>query len=109
MTKHNIIFYSDKVQQEIMSLPKTLAAKYAGLSKLMLEYGSNLGLPYTKSMGDGLFELRLKGQEGIARVFYCTVINKQIIMLHSFIKKTDKIPKKELDIAVKRMKEVKNG
>ena len=109
MTKHNIIFYSNKVQQEIMSLPKTLAAKYVGLSKLMLEYGSNLGLPYTKSMGDGLFELRLKAQEGIARVFYCTVINKQIIMLHSFIKKTDKTPKKELDIAVKRMKEVKNG
>ena len=109
MTQYIITYYSNKVQQEIMELPKTLAAKYAGLTKLMLEYGSNLGLPYTKSMGDGLFELRLKGQEGIARVFYCTVINKQIVMLHSFIKKTDKTPNKELDIAAKRMKEIKNG
>lgn len=109
MTQYNITYYNNKVQQEIMALPKTLGAKYAGLTKLMLEHGSNLGAPYTKSMGNGLFELRLKGQEGIARVFYCTMIKKQIVMLHSFIKKTDKTPTKELDIANKRMKEIKNG
>ena len=109
ITNYKITFYSNKVQQEIMSLPKTLAAKYAGLTKLMLEFGSNLGLPYTQSMGGGLFELRLKGQEGIDRVLYCVLINKEIVMLHNFIKKTDKPPQKELEIAIKRMKEIKNG
>jgi phage-related protein len=74
----------------------------------MESFGGNLGMPHTKSIGNGLFEIRLKGQEGIARIFYCTVVNKNIVMLHGFIKKTDKIPSKELDIAVKRKKEVRN-
>jgi phage-related protein len=51
----------------------------------------------------------LKAAEGIARVFYCTVIDQQIIMLHQFVKKVDKTPVKELEIARGRMKEVKNG
>ena len=72
-------------------------------------YGPDLGMPHTRAMGQGLFELRLKAAEGIARVFYCTVIDQQIIMLHQFVKKVDKTPVKELEIARRRMKEVKNG
>jgi phage-related protein len=49
-------------------------------------------------MGDGLFELRPRGREGIARVFYCMMVGKKIVMLHSFIKKTNETPKRELDI-----------
>jgi len=72
-----------------------------------MEYGTNLGMPHTKAMGSGLFELRLKGAEGIARVFYCTVIDRKVVMLHSFVKKTDKTPKQDLNLAIKRMNEVK--
>lgn len=64
-------------------------------------------MPHTKALHDGLFELRLKGHDGIARVFYCTAINKKIIMLHSFIKKTNKTPTKELKIARNRLLEVR--
>ncbi|HLQ26684.1 MAG TPA: type II toxin-antitoxin system RelE/ParE family toxin [Acidiferrobacterales bacterium] len=53
-------------------------------------------------MGDGLFELRLKAAEGIARVFYCTLIGRRIVMLHQFIKKSEKTPRKELEIAKRR-------
>jgi phage-related protein len=60
-------------------------------------------------MGEGLYELRLKAAEGIARVFYCTIVGKKIVMLHQFIKKTDKTPPKELGIARRRLKEVKNA
>jgi phage-related protein len=60
-----------------------------------------------KALGGGLFELRLKGVEGIARVFFCTQVDRKIYMLHSFVKKTDKIPKPDLDTALARMKEVK--
>jgi phage-related protein len=73
----------------------------------MTTSGANLGEPHIKAMGDGLFELRLKGAEGIARVFYCTLIGKRIVMLHSFVKKTNKTPAKELTMAHKRMKECK--
>ena len=102
-----IIYYSEQVQSEIMSLPVSLQARYIALTQRMLEHGPNLGLPHTDAFGGGLFELRLKGKEGIARVFFCTVIDCEIVMLHSFIKKTQKTPKNELAIARIRMKEIK--
>ena len=71
-------------------------------------FGSNLGEPHTKALGGGLFELRVKGEAGIGRVFYCAVIDKRIVMLHIFIKKAQKTPAKEMALAVSRLKEVKN-
>jgi phage-related protein len=97
------------VEQFILKLPPGLAAKYLHLTDLMLEFGANLGMPRTRSMSDGLFELRVKGQEGIARVFYCTLIGKRIVMLHGFIKKSQKTPPKEIKIARRRMLEVKSN
>ena len=70
-------------------------------------YGPNLGMPHTRAMGNGLFEIRAKGKEGIGRVFYCTIVGNRIMMLHCFVKKTDKTPPRELDTARKRLKEVK--
>jgi phage-related protein len=104
---YTITYYNDALQTEIMSLPDTLQARYIGLTARMIENGANLGEPHTKAFGDGLFELRLKGAEGIARVFYCTLVGRQIVMLHCFIKKTQKTPLKERWIAKKRMMEVK--
>ena len=89
--------------------PDGLQARYFKLTDMMLIHGSNLGLPHTKSLSDGLFELRLKNKDGIGRVFYCTKVGKNIVMLHSFVKKSQKIPKKEIDIARKRLKEVKEN
>jgi phage-related protein len=71
-------------------------------------YGPDLGLPHTKAMGGGLFELRIKAAEGIPRVFYCTIVGRRIVILHQFVKKTDKTPAKELQIARRRMKEIIN-
>lgn len=109
MNAYTIKFYNDEVFEDISKLPKTLRARCLHYFDVMIDNGPNLGLPHTKVMGNGLFELRLRGKEGIARVFYCTIINRQIILLHSFIKKTNKTPSKELDIANKRMKETKNA
>lgn len=102
-----IKYYSTKLADEILELPEGLLARYLRLTDLMLEFGSNLGLPHTKSIDSGLFELRVKSKEGIARVFFCTKVGKKIIMLHSFIKKSQKTPKKEIKIAKTRMSEVK--
>jgi phage-related protein len=71
-------------------------------------YGPDLGLPHTKAMGGGLFELRIKAAEGIARVFYCSIVGRRIVILHQFVKKTDKTPAKELQVARRRMKEIIN-
>jgi phage-related protein len=72
------------------------------------EFGSDLGKPYTSKVEKELFEIRAKGKEGIGRSFFCTTKGRKVIILHSFIKKTQKIPKKELEIARKRLKEYKN-
>jgi phage-related protein len=55
------------------------------------------------------FVARIKATEGIARVLYCTVVDRRIVFLHQFVKKTDKTPPRELEVARVRMKEVKHG
>lgn len=92
-----------------MSMTKTLKARFVALTDMMLQHGSNIGMPYTRAMKQGLFEMRIKDQSGIARVFYCTKRNKNIVILHSFIKKTQKTPRAELEIARSRAKEVKEN
>jgi len=84
-------------------------ARFIRYAERMEIYGPDLGIPHTKAMGDGLFELRLKAGEGIARVFYCSRIGRRIVKLHHFVKKTQKAPAKELLIARTRMKEIENG
>ena len=106
---YRITCYSEAVQAEILALPDTLAARYVVLSRRMVEFGQNLGEPHTKALGEGLFELRLKGAEGIGRVFFCTLVGKRIVMLHSFIKKSDKTPPRERRMAESRMKEVRDA
>lgn len=90
-----------------MELPDTLAARYIVLTRRMIALGPNIGEPHTKAFGEGLFELRLKGAEGIARVFFCTLVGKRIVMLHSFIKKSERTPTREREVAETRMKEIK--
>ena len=107
--KYTIEFFDEDVQQAVLAWPAGINASFTRIALRMVEHGANLGLPYTRAMGGGLFEIRAKGQEGIGRAFFCTLVGQRIVILHSFIKKTDKTPKRELDIAKQRMKEIKHG
>jgi phage-related protein len=109
MVNWTITYYSASFQNEILDLPVGFLARFLRYADRMELYGPDLGMPHTRAMGEGLFELRLKAAEGIARVFYCTMIGKKIVMLHQFIKKTDKTPPKELAIARRRLKEIKDA
>jgi phage-related protein len=102
-----ITYYNDDLEDKILELPASLLARYINLTELMKEHGADIGMPHTKALGKSLFELRLKGKEGIARVFYCTMVGKTIYMLHCFVKKTEETPKKEMRLARKRLKEIK--
>ena len=101
-----IEYFSEAVRLEIVALPVGIRASYVRLAEMLEEFGLDLRMPHSRAMGGGLFELRPKGREGIARVFYCTQVGKRIIVLHSFIKKTNETPKRELEIARKRQREV---
>jgi phage-related protein len=104
-----IIYFSERVRAEVLALPPGIKADYLRLAELIEEYGADLRFPHSRAMGGGLFELRPKGIEGIGRVFYCTQVGKIIIVLHSFIKKSQQTPDKELQIATRRLKEIKNA
>jgi len=96
---YTVEYYSDAVAEEILALPDSLAARYVVLTRRIVAVGPNLGSPHTNAVGNGLFELRLKGQEGIARVFSCTLVGRRVIVVHSFVKKTQKTPKRDIEIA----------
>ncbi|MEZ5564043.1 MAG: type II toxin-antitoxin system RelE/ParE family toxin [Gammaproteobacteria bacterium] len=101
-----VTFYSPRLEEEILQLPAGFLARFVRYAERMEVYGPDLGMPHTRAMGHGLFELRLKAAEGIARIFYCTIVGRQIVMLHQFTKKSERTPRKELEIARRRMEEV---
>lgn len=105
--KWKIDYYNQSVIDDAQELPPTIKAKFEAILDKIEEYGADLGLPFTRAMGKGLFEIRAKGQAGIARGFFCTISKKTIVILHIFVKKTEDTPKRELDLAKKRMREVK--
>jgi phage-related protein len=74
----------------------------------MQVFGPHLGMPFTRPMGDGLFEIRAKGKEGIGRAFFCTTVGSTIMILHAFIKKTQKTPHRDLELARRRLQEVRH-
>lgn len=104
-----IEFYNSSVQAEIDGWPVGIHASFTRIAIQMEESGPNLGLPYTKPFGEGLFEIRARGAEGIGRAFFCTLVGQRIVILHGFIKKKQQTPSKELMIARKRLKEVQHG
>src|SRR5947209_16959961 len=101
-----IAYSSDDLQRAILEFPPGLQARYIHLTERMLTFGPDLGMPHTRAMGKGLYELRMKSKEGISRVFFCHRPNRRIMMLHAFVKKSAKTPPRELKIARERMGEV---
>lgn len=105
----SLTYYNAKVAQNINAWPDGLLARFSRLAGMMQEFGPNLGMPHTRAMGDGLFEVRAKAREGIGRVFYCTVVGQRIVILHAFVKKTERTPQREWKVARERMKKVRSA
>jgi phage-related protein len=103
----NITYVDKKAEDIVLSWPAGIQSQYVKAIRLVREFGP-FYLNDTKAMGKGLFELRLQAQEGIGRTFFCVVKNKEIIILHGFIKKTQKTPLRELRKARSKLKELKN-
>ena len=88
----------------IISLEKPTIAKVLRTINLLERFGEKLILPQSKKISSGLFELRIHGKQEI-RIFY-TFYKSQIFLLHGFKKKSQKIPKKEIRIAIQKLKGV---
>lgn len=103
-----VSFYNAKVEDETLALPPGILANFLRISELIEEFGPHLGRPHTAPLGNGMFEIRAKGREGISRSVFCTVKNQEIIILMTVIKKGNKIPQRQMNTAIKRMKEVQS-
>lgn len=89
------------VQAFLDSLDSRMRAKAVYSLSILEEYGNQLREPYSKPVGDGLFELRVKFASDISRIFYFFVIGNKIVLTNGFIKKAMKTPKAELALARK--------
>ncbi len=101
-----IDYYEDErgnkpVKQFIDSLDYKMKAKIFRRLELLEEYGPELGMPFSRHLSDGIFELRTVQGNNITRILYFFVIGKKIILTHGFVKKTQKVPQKEIEKARK--------
>ena len=101
-----VLHYNRQVAKFVEGLPSGIFGSYAAIVEMLEKEGPVLGMPHVRSMGGGLYEIRAKGREGIARIFYCFIRDGQLIILHGFIKKTEQTPHYELELARRRLKEV---
>lgn len=106
---YSVDYFNRRVLDEIESWPVGVLADYARLIELLMEFGPNLRMPHSRAMGGGLFELRIRGREGISRAMYCYVAGRRVVVLHAFVKKTQATQARDVAIARKRMKEVHDG
>ncbi len=100
----NIIFYEKEdgtkpVQEFLEKLPVKHYAKALRDIDVLEEYGTALTEPHVKHIGGKLWELRIKSASDISRIFYFVHVGKDIILLHGFVKKTQKTPNREIETA----------
>ena len=83
----------------IDNLDKKMRVKALGCIDILAEFGNTLREPYSKAIGRGLFELRIKFAGDITRIFYFFVVDNKIILTNGFVKKTQRTPPKEIALA----------
>lgn len=96
-----VIFFNPKIHDYLLSLAKPSPSKVLKYIDLLETFGHRLGMPYSKQIAHNLYELRIRGNQEI-RILYCFHQNHATIV-HAFIKKSQKTPRKEIDTALKRI------
>ena len=98
---------SDEVRDELDGFPVDIRAKFERIVNLIREFGlENVREPYVKHLEGRLWEMRMKGRDGIARAIYVTAHERRVVVVRAFRKKTRKTPRREIRLALKRAEEV---
>lgn len=98
---------NDTVVKEIDALPADIYARFLRLADRITLVGlESLGEPHVKHLEGKLWEMRLMGRDGIARALYVTATGKRVVVVRAFMKKTQKTPRAEIELALMRAKEV---
>ena len=104
---YDVVFFEDEsgkspVEEFLLSADNKMRAKMVGLLEILGENGPELREPYSKAIGDGIFEIRCKLGNNNTRILYFFYVGKKIILTNGFVKKTQKTPKSEIELAKKR-------
>jgi phage-related protein len=99
---------NETVAAEIAALPTDMQARFLRLSERIAQAGlESLREPHLKHLDGKLWELRLTGRDEIARALYVTAIGRRVVVVRAFVKKTQKTPRSEIDLALERSKEIR--
>ena len=100
--------FNRKVEEEIEALAADIRQRFLRIAELIEANGlTAMREPHVKHLEDKLWEMRMKGKDGIARAIYVTAIGQRVVVVHAFVKKTQKTPKGALEVARQRAKEVR--
>lgn len=100
-------FLDEAVRSELEALPLDIVASFLRISRLIESRGLHMvHEPYVKHLEGPVWEMRMKGKDGIARAAYVTATGRRVVIVHVFEKKTQKTPRREIEIALRRAKEV---
>lgn len=98
---------SAAVEQELDALPADMRARFAHISELIVEFGLNrVGMPHVRHLTGPLWEMRLRGRDGISRALYVAAQGRRLVVVRVFVKKTQATPRREIDLALRRAREV---
>jgi phage-related protein len=98
---------NEVVDAELEGLPADMRARFVHISRLIEEFGlERVREPHVKHLRGPLWEMRLKGRSGISRALYVTVKGRRVVVVRVFVKKTQKTPNREIELALARAKEV---
>jgi phage-related protein len=98
----------DRVDREVAELPSDMRARLKRIGDLMAINGpQSVREPYVKHLEGKLWEMRMTGRDGISRAIYVTAFERRVVVLRVFIKKSEKTPASELQIARDRLREVR--
>ena len=100
-------FVNAEAKAELDALPQDVRASFERIVQLVQTVGlERVHEPYIKHLEDRLWEMRLRGRDGIARSLYVTASGRRVVILRTFVKKTQKTPRREIELAQRRAKEV---
>lgn len=95
-----------RVDEELETLPADVRGRFVRISGLLEEFGpQHVREPYVKPLAGKLWEMRMKGKDGIARAVYVAASGRRLVVVHAFVKKTQKTPRSAIDTATRRAKE----
>src|SRR5580693_2537014 len=98
---------NDTVDAELAELPADMRARFRYISQLIQEFGlERVREPHVKHLRGSLWEMRMKGKDGISRALYITAVGRRVVVVRVFIKKTLRTPDREIELALKRAKEI---